>query len=642
MGRRKTETPEERAQRALQRLRTDFCFYAPRALIIVDAQGREIPFNLKPPQIRLARKLEAQRAAGEPMRAGVLKARKVGFSTMTQGMMVQRATLSRNHHARIVAQDTETAGEIYDMGWGMFSRLPADIKPSLAYATNSERSKYMQFGESSREARRAGQGGLNSKITIDTEKSPSGGRGMTVRSLHLSEVAFWERQGKMLALLNAVPDDPDTLVIVESTANGLNAFHTFWQACEAGNGFWPCFTPWFEENAYRRRFLDDTERAVFEERIGEGMPGELSVGEDEEPALVELMRLRFEEWREEGIHPLKELGAAGSETEWLRILEALNWRRWAIKAKCEADVEKFHQEYPSTPEEAFLSTGRAVFDRAHTRRLLSAVRKLPAPLEGAFVANGRKTVKTRIGTIEVPIAAAWKPKSEMNAVDRVRARWRLWQPEPAADDRFVIGCDPESGDENEGETAAHAIVVIDHRTLEQVAEWDSDLHDADEAVEQAYLAALFFNRPWLAVEKTGGWGISWNQWLARDVRYPFTYRSMRKDIAVPSEFDSMLGWSTDPATKPLMRDRGRELLRTSTTGIKSLKLVGEMLTYVMDERGKMAPEPGSRSDILMAWLIAQMVAQEKMPRRADGASDALRKGAATEAASAWHQRRRVS
>lgn len=616
MSPRAAEPAEERAKRVLRRWADDFVWMAPRGLKIVDAVGDVVPFVLKPPQIRLALALQAQRAAGQPMRATVLKARKVGFSTQTQGMIVQRATTRPEHHARIVAQDMDTAGEIYDMGFGMYARLPAEVKPSLAYSTNGQRSKYIQFGEPSLQARRSGQVGLNSKITIDTEKSPSGGRGMTIRSLHLSEVAFWERQGKMLALLNAVPDDPDTLVIVESTARGLNAFWRFWRATEQGNGFYACFTPWFEENGYRRPFLDETERVVFEDRLGQGTPGELSVGEDEEPALVELMRAKFEEWREEGIHPRAELGEDGDAIEWLRILEHLNWRRWAIAAKCEADVEKFHQEYPSTPEEAFLSTGRAVFDRAQTRRLLTRVRSLSPPAEGTFVAETRRTIKTRIGTVEVPQKVKWVPKSSLNAVERAKARWALWESAAAnPDERYVAGADPESGEENEGQTAAHAIVVVNHRTLEQVARWESDLHDPDEAVEQLYMAALYFNKAWVAVEKTGGWGMSWLRWLARDVKYPYVYRTMRKDAAQPGEFDNTLGWSTDLKTKPLMRDRGRELLRGEITGIRDLMLVAQMLTYVMDERGRMLPEPGERSDVLMAWLIAQMVAQEKMPRR---------------------------
>jgi hypothetical protein len=609
-----------------ERLKGDFTYYAPNLLRIIDARGHVVPFALKPPQIRLALALQAQRESGEPMRATVLKARKVGFSTQAQGMLIQRATQNPHHHARVVAQDTTTAGEIFEMGRGMWERLPDLLRPPIAYENNSEKSKYIQWGEPSLSARRQGAGGLNSKLTIDTQKSSAGGRGMTVRSLHLSEVAFWEDKGKFLAMLNAVPDDEDTLVIVESTANGLNRFHEFWRATESGNGFFACFTPWFEENGYRRPFMNDEERGRFEERVGETMPGEMSCGEDEEPALVELMQERFAEWRAEGIHPLRELGAAGSTQEWTRILEHLQWRRWAIKAKCESDVEKFHQEYPSTPEEAFLSTGRPVFDRGQMRRLLTACRATPHVAEGMFSADeqhgGRtRTVATAMGTRRVPVDVVFVPKAKLDASSRTRARWRLWGDlesgmlvVPAAG-RYVVAMDPESGEENEGQTAAHAIEVIDHRSLVQVAEWESDLHDADEAGQQALLAAIYFNRAWLAVESTGGWGLGILRTLARDVRYPMTYRRQAQDVAQAKEFDNRLGWSTDPVTKPLMRDRARELLRTGTDGIRSVDLVGEMFTYVMDERGRMTPEAGKRSDRLMAWMIAQMVAQEKRPRR---------------------------
>ncbi len=617
---------ERKRARKLERLRTDFEYYAPNLLRIVDARGREVPFVLKPPQVRLWRALKAQRDAGQPMRACCLKARKVGISTMTEALLIQRATQHAHHHARVVAQDTTTAGEIFDMGRGMWERLPPELQPPIAYQNNSERSKYIQWGEPALACRAGGMVGLNSKLTIDTASSTAGGRGMTVRSLHLSEVAFWEREGKFLAMVNAVPDDEDTLIVVESTPYGLNGFHTFWRACEQGNGFVAFFTPWFEENGYRRPFLNPEERALFEERLGEPLPGEMALGEHEEPALVELMQAAFAEWREEGIHPRHELGEAGSPEEWTRILEHLNWRRWAIRAKCESDVEKFHQEYGSTPEECFLSTGRPVFDRAQSRAVMRRCRALPAPLEGTFSADERhggrsRTLPTAVGTRRVPVDVVWVPKKTLSASERTRALWRWYGPLTddglplvVPDDRFVVGMDPESGEDNDGQTAAHSIQVIDHRSLVQVAEWASDLHDADEAGEQALLAAIFCNRAWLAVEKTGGWGLGILRTLARDVRYPFVYRQQLKDVGQPKEFDNRLGWSTDPATKPLMRDRARELLRTQTDGIRSLDLVAEIFTYVMDERGRMNPEAGSRSDRLMAWMIAQMVAQEKRPR----------------------------
>ena len=39
-------------------------------------------------------------------------------------------------------------------------------------------------------------------------------------------------------------------------------------------------------------------------------------------------------------------------------LENLNWRRQCIRTQCQNDLNKFHQEFPSTAREAFVSTGR--------------------------------------------------------------------------------------------------------------------------------------------------------------------------------------------------------------------------------------------------------------------------------------------
>ena len=42
--------------------------------------------------------------------------------------------------------------------------------------------------------------------------------------------------------------------------------------------------------------------------------------------------------------------------------EQLLWRRWTLKNKCQNDIKIFRQEYPSTPEEAFVTTGRPYLD----------------------------------------------------------------------------------------------------------------------------------------------------------------------------------------------------------------------------------------------------------------------------------------
>jgi hypothetical protein len=56
-------------------------------------------------------------------------------------------------------------------------------------------------------------------------------------------------------------------------------------------------------------------------------------------------------------------------------LEQISWRRWAIPNRCQGYVDKFHQEYPTTPEEAFVSTGDPAFLPGEMKAAESTLRK---------------------------------------------------------------------------------------------------------------------------------------------------------------------------------------------------------------------------------------------------------------------------
>jgi len=64
---------------------------------------------------------------------------------------------------------------------------------------------------------------------------------------HLSEVALWGdgAEDHVAGLLQAVPDIPDTAVIIESTALQMgDTFHRLWNNSEGGNSdFISIFTP---------------------------------------------------------------------------------------------------------------------------------------------------------------------------------------------------------------------------------------------------------------------------------------------------------------------------------------------------------------------------------------------------------------
>jgi hypothetical protein len=105
--------------------------------------------------------------------------------------------------------------------------------------------------QQSRLAADAGDPGINSTYAVDTAKEVQSGRGGTLSALHGSEVAFWDDiEGKLTGLLESVPEDPDTLVVLESTAKGFNEFYDRWD--DAWNGRSE-YIPFFSARGSRSR-----------------------------------------------------------------------------------------------------------------------------------------------------------------------------------------------------------------------------------------------------------------------------------------------------------------------------------------------------------------------------------------------------
>src|SRR6266498_2923918 len=117
--------------------------------------------------------------------------------------------------------------------------------------------------------------------------SPEAGRGQTRQLVHLSEVAKWPdtatsgTRSKMVSIVNSVGYEPETLIVLESTANGLNHFYRRWVAAKQGQGdpdtgetYAMLFVPWWREPNYALPFATDEDRERFVESIGTGPYGE--------------------------------------------------------------------------------------------------------------------------------------------------------------------------------------------------------------------------------------------------------------------------------------------------------------------------------------------------------------------------------
>ena len=579
---------------------------------IVDKSARLVPLVATPWQLELDAALEAQRAKGLPMRAIILKARQLGFSTWVEAKMIQRLTQIPYQRGVIVAHDVKTAGAIFDMSELMYNHLPTEeelglgfsIKPALtgiSFSPNGR--KFMEFGETtSRRMRERGRTG-KSILDIDTANAPEGGRGTTRHIAHLSEVAKWPdtatqgTRSKMISILNSVPYLPETLVVLESTANGLNHFARRWDSAvegaddpDTGETYVAIFVPWWRDPNYALSFATLEDRERFEKSIGTGPYG------DDEPRLVE----------EYGCTP-----------------EQLYWRRMQIRTQHEDNIALFKQENPASPEEAFIGSGRTVFSSILVEKTIQAAAAAPAPVLGTLRATEHETRRTRSGTVEVPTSVVWVPEHEAAREEPLLSVWEhpvtaeslelLPAGERGPVGAYVVAADVAEGEANtftEGDF--HAVQVFDHRSRMQVAVHESRM-DIHLLPLWCLLIAIYYNRAWLAPEVNGP-GIALTEVLGKDYRYGRLFRRRRIDSS-RNVVEDKIGWKTDLQSKPVLESTFGQAMQEEVHGIRHLRTARQLNTYVVDERGRHGAQAGENDDLLMSAMIAQQVMQMISPPR---------------------------
>lgn len=320
--------------------------YIENCLKIKTKSGTVVPFRLNDAQRKLYAVAKRQQDAGKPVRLIILKARQLGFSTLTEGLIFHACATRKNVNALIVAHREDATANLFRMSKLFYDELPAPVKPMLR-ASNAQELVFENPSKlrSEREARP----GLRSRIRCATAGGRGIGRSDTLQCVHLSEYAFWPdgadgKASTLAGILQAVPSLPGTMVVIESTANGFEDFKERWDAAVAGeNDFEPVFFAWFENPDYSMPVVPGTE------------------------------------WTPEE----RELKAAYQLTD-----GQLQWRRWCIANNCGGSLDMFRQEYPASPGEAFLHSGTGVFDN---EQIVLRLERLPGPAGRGEFTNGEWT-----------------------------------------------------------------------------------------------------------------------------------------------------------------------------------------------------------------------------------------------------------
>lgn len=299
------------------KLRDDFPHYAERCLKIRTKAGTVEAFNLNAAQRYLHSRLEEQRATTGRVRALVLKGRQQGISTYVGGRYYHRATHRKGRRVFILTHEQDATNNLFGMVERYHDHCPDIVKP----VTGAANAKELSFPK------------LDSGYAVGTAGAKAVGRSQTVQFFHGSEVAFWPNAPTHFAgVVQAIPDLPDTEIILESTANGVGGeFHERWQQAEAGIGdYIAVFIPWYWQPEYQRP-----------------VPVGFTLDEEEQTYMQSY-----------GL-----------------TLEQMVWRRAKVAEL--KDPTLFKQEYPATAAEAFQMTGHDGFIKPE-----AVVRARKATIEG--------------------------------------------------------------------------------------------------------------------------------------------------------------------------------------------------------------------------------------------------------------------
>lgn len=495
--------------------------------------------HLNTPQLKLYDALGAQDKAGKPMRAIVLKARQMGFSTLTEAIIFKRTVTKWNVHSGIVAHKDDSTNNLFNMSKLFYERLPEPLRPSRKASNARE----LVFDD-------ANGRGLKSSIKVMTAGGQGIGRSDTFHNLHLSEFAFWPGDKKMTlaGLMQAVPDLPQTMVVIESTANGFDEFKSMWDRAVAGESeFEAVFCGWHEMEEYRRSY--------------------------------EGFALTDEEKQLAGTYGLDE--------------EQLAWRRWCIENNCGGDVQIFRQEYPSCPQEAFLSTGSCLFDKDILMARLAQVSAPKRRLEFSFS-------ETESGGL--CLLGAQEVKTGGSAIYK----------EPGAGVPYVIGADT-AGDGSDYFVAQ----VLDNTTGEQVAVLRQKF-DEDAFARQVMCLGYYYNTALLGIEA------NFSTYPIKEctrLLYPRQYTREVQDTYT-QRFERRFGFMTTSKTRPVAIAQLVRAARENAGEINDAQTLREMLVFVRDERGRAAAMAGEHDDCVMALAIAHEIRpQQRYMREAVIAQD---------------------
>lgn len=525
-------------------------------LYIVDKNGKLGPFRLNREQNILMEHIEFCLANDIPVRIMLLKARQIGATTFFTALGFWFACMNRNKSYGIVAHRLDSAYSIFNKCKIFYNNLPKEMRP----ATTQFSSEGITFDKKN------GMG-INSKIQFATVNEGVF-RGQTLSYLHLSECAFWE--GNVQAIENSLAPTiaylPGTIIVRESTANGYNFFKDDWDRAKRGeSGYATYFFGWQDHEEYKLHppidFVpDETELKI--------------------------------------------------QKEFNLTIEQIYWRHHTIMADYSGDETWFSQEYPMTPEEAFVASGTSVFNPK-------------------TIVEGYKNVKdpTIVTLKDYPTfekLMIWeKPQIEKVDVHDQNCVWDEEQQKHVMKDNelvletityeipYTVGIDTSGGGDDYNE-----IVVVNNITKKMAARFRILNLDEEYLAIIAIEIAKMYNNAMIAPEVNFSHEIC-RFITARGYRNIYVTENINREDKVSGTGISY-GWATTRGNKGGLISNLRALANEDPSRFPDREFWYQAEYYIVEDPKKwiINAASGHHDDVIMAAAIAEYVSMSRQSRQA--------------------------
>lgn len=328
-------------------------------------------------------------------------------------------------------------------------------------------------------------------------------RGSTFHAIHVSELCFYTNLKETIAAIFQTATD-NAEIIIETTANGLNEGYQLWME---DNGFCKFFIPWYKDKAYKYT-------------IPAGMKSA---------------------WEKDYQN---DFGLSNQQLAWVRR---------TIDTKCAGDINIFHQEYPASPDLAFITTGTKFFRHNYPEALL------------------------------------------------ISSEGLVQYSEPKEYRSYIVGVDTAGGSPDGDYSAASVIDVTNHRAMEVVATYYAHKSISQFAEDILEIANKYKA---LVVIESNNHGIAVIEKFQM-ANYPHLFRRVSYDKA-GDRYIEKLGFNTSAQTRPLMLSRLQENINQMTLAPICQRLKYEINSFVYNEQGRPEAAAGQHDDLIFATGLALM------------------------------------